>query len=670
MIFHLLKTDWNRLRFPILAVWFVILLCTLPWLLHDPASFDVPMSSENFMSGNLEALGLTIRSPYYGGLFNFLVRAATLLLSTAIGMHDLRWQAVSPIRPGQRLAAKALALLLFIVLPQLVVGAAILILHGFSLSFTVISAAGIGLSLMLLHGIAAVFGRCCGSFWPWSAALTCLVGLLSLLDFGARDYGVFLDPWANSSSPLLWTRMAVSLLLVACLPRILLARPGRLASITAATVGICASYYLTQLPVFRTLLQARHIESGVVMDSIQPKLAPEGVQVMTELRSEFGRTSFVNKPGGRIETTGQRPGTFVHWHAGNLPPEPALRVLHDEYSTAKQEAIYDALPAPLVDRPSLRDALIDLTPGGPSTRKFQPATVTLTGLAFRYLTLADLPLGEGRFATGRDEITLAARLRDGKGLGPLTELSLQYPSQFLIGDTALFDYFLYLPKDSICIKLSPILSQTAPLPGGAIRLRLILATVNGFRPDPEAMKSARLVVLQPEFLGSFRRNLTIPPVSEITGEETADWTMARRYGLSKSAYFSMYRPQRPDPATCSEKEFARYLRAIGTVFPWEIVERDLAEYAPRFPRILALHAQRNPAAAAVESGVPESLKAEVLATVDGPMQAFRLASTLTDRQWQIDAREPLLACLDPPFMFQHSGNISPVVTAIAGLEDS
>jgi hypothetical protein len=234
-----------------------------------------------------------------------------------------------------------------------------------------------------------------------------------------------------------------------------------------------------------------------------------------------------------------------------------------------------------------------------------------------------------------------------------------------------FTYVLYLPKRESCIELSPSLTQTSPLPGGGVWNRFVLASVNGLRPSHESLTDARLIVLQPVLLDIIQRNLSLPQPVDTAPRHSEDWMLAYRFGFNNAAYLKFYRPRRPDPATCSAEEFARYLRVAISCFPREMAERDLAEYAPRFPELLAKHARARTAADAISSGVPESAKKDVLASIDNPRTAFDLASALDDLGWEADARDSLLACLDPSFMAvaQISGGIAPVVTALAELED-
>ena len=158
MILHLLKTDWQRLKRPVLAVWLLLVLTTLPWLLHRPDSFTGPWAEISSRQGELPAELLdSTRFRLDAELVRYLIAIATILLSAAIGMHGIHWQAVSPLRPWKRVAAKLLSLLAFIVGPQVLLGALVLQLHGFSPGGILAASLGTAVSLLLLHATSALF---------------------------------------------------------------------------------------------------------------------------------------------------------------------------------------------------------------------------------------------------------------------------------------------------------------------------------------------------------------------------------------------------------------------------------------------------------------------------------------------------------------------------------
>ena len=680
MILHLLKTDWQRLRKPVVIVWIILLLTALPWLLHDPDSFSVPMSIRSSMDGSLDRLGFSIRSPFPQELFMFLAFASSMLLATGIGMHDVHWQAASPIRRWQRLVAKALAVFLFVVAPGLLVGAGVMLLHGFSAALVVAAACGIGLTSILLHGTAAFFGRWCGSFWSWSAALACLFGLQRVLGIwiGVHGFsgGSFSD-WSSGSGPRLWVAGALSLLAVALLPRLFRRRPGSAGAIVVAVLALALSGFASR-KVPRTVWLPR---GDIDTSGIEAVIGPEGIQVTTEQRSVFGRSSIHHGYRASILTTGAPADTHLYWQSRDRPVEPGEILSAFAGTTAGFTAIGAALPAPLIRGVgSSRSSFEIVQPEGGSAVK-PPAEVELTGFAIRYEPLADLPLGEIPVSAGAGDFAINARLHFAASHGPLCEVTLRHPvlgvsrnAASLAADEVWYggracDFFLYLPAIGSCVELSASLSQISPLPGGGTWNRYVLATVDGVRPSPESLEGARLIALNPVLLDVIQRDLKIPASAKPLPAETSDWMLAYRYGLSAATYAEILRPARPDPATCTEEEFARYLRAVSSMFPGDTAGRDLDEYAARFPKLIALHARHQRAAACVESGVPESAKGKVLAAIDSPEQALRLARSLRDRGWQGEAREALMSCLEPPFMARYGGSIYPVVGALAEIED-
>lgn len=193
--------------------------------------------------------------------------------------------------------------------------------------------------------------------------------------------------------------------------------------------------------------------------------------------------------------------------------------------------------------------------------------------------------------------------------------------------------------------------------------------ISFLRPSTST-KTARILVLQPEFLGTISRRLSLPPPAAATEPmwDIDNWMLGHISEVRDKAYYSTFRPNRPDPATCSEQEFVRYLRAVAGGYPKEIISRDLAEYAPRFAHVLALYVRYyHVAPAAIGNGVPESLKEDVISVIDSSARTYPLLTTLADRNWVGLARQPLLTCLGPSSDGQ--GDMSLAVAAVAGLED-
>jgi hypothetical protein len=674
IILHLLKTDWLRFKWPIICMWICLIVTVAPWLLHDPVSFDLPLSN-GFSFGDVESLSL-LRPSFHladGRHFAMLAFALPVLLSTAIGMHDQLWQSVSPIRPWQRIVAKAVALFLFIVLPQLLLGIAISMLNGFSPAFIIMSAMSIGLQLMLLHGMSAIFGRCCGSLWLWSAAVTCLAGVSYLIDsilwdiYVPRNWiSILLGPWTIQSGPLECVQAGLALVLVAALPWMVRSRRESVTGIVAAVAGLTASSYLSVWPV-RWHGSWNH---PLRMESVQPALSAEGGRWENAKSWETGSDSDRQHFKIAVDAKGLECRTFVKWEAfpSTLPDKKQYFLNDRQYfmdtnTSEVRVALREALPVPFDDSyTDLGTPLVDI---GPDVKTRPPTSVPLVGRVFRWRMIADLPLGESAVLATSGDITVAARLNNDKVREPGGELMVKCPVQ-----RTSFTYLIYLPKAGRCFR--PLTTDTrigAP-PGGTVWFNIDLGFGTPKYPQTEVWENARVFVLQPEFLGTISRRLDLPPVIDTTVTGADDWVLTHnRNGWRHDIYYSDLRPNRPDPTTCSEREFSRYLRMVDALHPSESAVRDLAEYAPRFPRLLGLYGRNDFVASVIESGVPEFSKAEVLGAITSPKQATSLAITLADRDWQDGARGPLLSSLGTPFISQNRGGVEPVVSAIARSED-
>ncbi|GAA5127633.1 hypothetical protein JIN84_08415 [Luteolibacter yonseiensis] len=668
---HLLKTDWQRFNIPIIGMWVCFVISAAPWLTHDPASFGVPMITGTSYSGNLESLGLSEipNVPQYLRWFGVLALVLPVLLSTFIGMHDLRWQSVSPIRPWQRLVAKTLGLLFFIVLPQLVPGVVIAMRNGFSPAHAMDQVSGTGTQLLFLYGTLAVIGRYCGSFWSWSAAVACFIGVSHLIGSLLGEtyepgnmFGILVRLGGIHPEAADQVRVVLGFVLVVAFSRIFRFRRGGAAIIASAIFGLTAASYLGTWSGTCPVLWSR----PVVMDSVQPVLSGQGVWGANVTQYQNGMTRTRRSLQAMIDTKGQGEGVFVKWRSDFQSGETVPgRFFPGPRTSEMRAALHQVLPAPLIDRNDSWD-VVDF---GPEEVDRPPADVGLTGGVFRYRIVADLPLGRNRVATTLDDIATAARYVENKEGEPLAEVSLKCPQSLTGGSDSYFSYVLYLPESGRCTGLEQRYRGEGFSPGGIAWYQLLMEATDTGEFKPRSWKNARLLVIQPEFLGTVSRRLMLPPPSEPPVPNGEDWMLSGAYRQQHEAYYSNLRPHRPDPATCTEKELSRYLRSLIALFPSGIIARDLAEYAPRFPRLLALYAQEYYIGDAIENGVPESSKAEVVSAVDGPVQAMKLVRTLMKRNWEDPVRSQFLNCLEAPFLISDSSGVFSMVSAIARQED-
>lgn len=691
MILHLLKTDWQRLKRPVLAVWLLLVLTTLPWLLHRPDSFAGPWAEISSRQGELPAELLdTTRFPIDAELIRYLIAIATILLSAAIGMHGIHWQAVSPLRPWKRVAAKLLSLLAFIVGPQVLLGVLVLQLHGFSPGVILAASLGTAVSLLPLHATSALFAYHCASRWVWLAAVTSLVAamfvLTPMLSYGHEALlHPFIDPWAMHRGPRYWLLGAIAVLALIVFPKVLRTRPGSILAATAAVLSILAAAITSRRAPHIAVLPAPAVSTDPALAAIAPELVPRSFR--------FDDGFFGSRPAGSLRVTASLqtagtlpPGQFIVW-SSRTPISPAesrfwTRAFPTFASATDRAALEDVLPAPLM-RDEWNTSQNNISQTFPDRHAGDSSSLTLhvSGHLFRYEVLADLPWGDRTDATSDGDIRIFTRGLTLPGAPLLVDAVVQSPALGIGRDRRLltwnphaigsYRFVLHLPQDQLCIPLVDQVDQAAPIPGGAAWARRILKPPDGAKMRNFGWESARLIILKHRDLGHIERELSIDPAEDDAGTSDSDWMLSRNYGLRFDAYLKNHRPDRPDPATCSEAEFARYLRRVSGTFFDDLATRDLAEYAPRFSGLLAAHARRNSAVSAIAIGTPESARDAVIQALQADPSLLSLfASTLLDRGWQSADRD-LLAGLTRPHSrdYNWNQNFHRIVTALAQLED-
>jgi hypothetical protein len=690
MILHLLKTDWQRLKRPVLAVWLLLLLTILPWLLHRPDSFEGPWAEVSSRQGNLPPglLGST-RFPLDAEPVRYLIAFATILLSAAIGMHGIHWQAVSPLRPWKRVAAKILSLLAFIVGPQVLLGALVLQLHAFSPGAILAASLGSAVSLLLLHASSALFAYHCASRWVWLAAITSLVAAMLVLapmfSLGQDLLHPFSDPWAMHRGPRYWLLGAIAVLVLSVFPKVLRTRPGTVLATAAAVLSILAAAITSRRAPHITVFPTSAAATDPALSAITAEIVPRS------LRIDDG--FFGNRPAGSLrvdaslQTAGTLPpGQFIVW--SSQPPASALesrfwtRDFPNFASPTDRAALEDVLPAPLMrDEWSTSQNNVSQTFPGRHASDSSSLTLRVSGHLFRYEVLADLPVGDRTNATADGDTRIFTRTLTSPGAPLLLDAVAQSPALGIGRDARMltwnphaigsYRFVLHLPQNQLCIPLVAQVDQAAPIPGGAAWARQILKPRDEAQVRSLRWENARLIILKHRDLGHIERELSIDLADKEAGPSNSDWMLSRNYGLRLDAYLKNHRPSRPDPATCSEAEFGRYLRAISGTFYDDLATRDLAEYAPRFSGLLAAHALRYPAVSAITIGTPESARDAVIQKLQAdPSQLSFFASTLLDRGW-LPTNHDLLARLTRPPSGDYNWNQNShrIVTALAQLED-
>lgn len=274
----------------------------------------------------------------------------------------------------------------------------------------------------------------------------------------------------------------------------------------------------------------------------------------------------------------------------------------------------------------------------------------LTAIVFRYERVIDVPLSDA-----------TVEIRDGdtvyrfKRFAPQTadvwaDLSVTYPLERESWSPPPVErcrFFLHLPENNVNVSIQSLFHQTGPLLSGAGWHRTILG-----RPeeriqqmDPSLrMEGARLIMLKPVVLGRLPVRPFRAPVSPID-EKTRrlDFTSTRsNYGVDADDYQRAFLPQRPDPRSCSRAEFGRWLRIpAATHQASNLAAHDLAEFAPRFPDLLAKVAYLDNVAEALRLGLPESSRHALLSQIDNVPNPGPVIGTLARRGWAGEAEDVL-----------------------------
>lgn len=696
MILHLLKTDWQRLKRLVFGVWLLLALTTLPWLLLPLDSFRAPWFDRSNSQGDLPAgiLGSLFGHAVDAEAIRYLSALATLILSTAIGMHGVHWQVVSPLRRWQRITAKLLSLLLFLVVPQSLLGMTTLHLHGFPAATVAAAGLGTAASLILIHAASALFAHCCGSLWTWLASLASLVGtalVLSLLtgvNFPAALHP-FVDPWAAERGVDFWVLGGTAVVLLSSLPKLVRSRPRTpLAAAAAVSALILAAVPAHRAPGF-VVLPSPSLLSTDALAEINVELVAKSLRIDDDFYG--GMTHGAVRAIATVRTAGELPPkTHVAWSSGVQSKQESrywTRAYPNERGPTDLAAMTDALPAPLIRGPEgIGFGENSVTQVFPNTSPHPSRDLRLSvhGHVFRYEPLAELPFDESTVITRDGSHSLATRRVGAANNRILLDVAAQSPALGISRDPRIvtestphpihsYRFVLHLPKDRLCVPLMPTIDQAAFIPGGAGWSRRILVPWEEGKVRLFDFKNARLIILKPITLARINREIAVTTdLSEMDSPPDRDWMLSRNYGLRFDAYIQNHRPCRPDPATCTDAEFARYLRTISASFFDNLAEQDLAEYAPRFSELLALHAPRSPAVAAIERGTPDSRREEVLHLVRRrPSLAPYLAPALVSRGWQAEVKDSLLVALRRPASADINWNQhrSATIEAIALLED-
>ena len=685
IIFHLLTTDWQRFKRPVIVLWVLLALTALPWLLHTPDALPMPQSLGWSYNSDLEI------NPFEQGrpassqtilIGSLLVSLLAIILAARLGMQWVK-QPVAPIRRRERVPALLLSLVLFIILPLWGVMFLNLVLQEFSAGTAALAAASQAGSALLLLGLVAAFAAWCSTGWQFLAGLA---GLFSIGGF-IREmlpgyhpgiFGFISNLFLLPAGPSPWLFGALAIALLAVLSPFFHQRFNAAVRIaTAVAAVLVAAVTMDRLPE-TTFTSPKFAQlppagiSGIRTQIVEPRIQRDDVAAADDEHLRLFAEIKANgcPPGhevewqaaddGWISQDGRRIGTKIENAGKNdyLGPEQSAGYFIPTDEAANGRAALAALSTDSRSLPPPQSNTIRLTELG--TFAFsQPLLanrdaelqVDLIGTVYRYEPVWDVPLTEESVEKRIDGLTWricrypspSGKLRaDVRVTHPAIGFStdpekVRWDASPLEGGRFYFRTSSgeNIPADDALARVS------GPMLGGAGWNRKILGPTdrNGRKPE---VSDLRLILLKPVVVGRIHPSASVTFRPWLTGD-TSDFAVMFRHSPPASVYRRDWFPQRPDPKTCSREEFARWLRVAAMTFSGSSgSERDLAAFAPRFAGLMAKVGNHESVAPALRLGTPESRRQDVIGQFNSVIRAERLAETVFRRGWLNEAREPIL----------------------------
>lgn len=680
-ILHLLKARWRHQRIAVIAVWALLLLMALPWLLHDPASFSNPYPLRSGGSGDTVQLVQSLDGPQRLGWIAMLLNPAWLVifcLSAAIGLHATRGTDTLPIRRTEAALAELLALFLFIAAPSMLLIAAALALHGLPVGLIATGVTLAGISILLIHLVSARFAAWCGSFWLW---LTGVAGVLALLQFGYLQWtGVgpylqtpyrMLDLWGNGAGPKQWAFLILTLAFLTVAGPLL---RNRLKPFSRVACGVfliaLASALAARFDDVSYQPQAKTIDLKPEPVAGSGRIAHYRGRLDRRLESQIGASAI-------FDASPEVPGSLVRWHAegdtkirqgdralgslsldqdpsrrltAKLPPQLMLRT--DEFPGLPGNGVASRSLSERKRETEFGTTLLDhgeLQGNEPLT--FETPVV---GQVYRYETVVDVELTDSPAAVRAGDTTFhVRRILPQRYDHVLADVTMSHASfgwartpEHLNGNLSTLDLyrvFLFFPSNGLNYPVETLYQSSGPILSGAGRDRRVYGIQRNLGLSGDRLPSAdgaRLIVLKPVLTG-------ITPVSRVTVQASPekeatperDYRSNRIYAPRPAEYLDIIASERPDPATCDRRQFGKWLRTASSVQILDLTERDLAAFAPRFSPVLARASFAAPAAGAILQGTPEAGKRDVLAAFGAVGSPWHLLNTLARRGWLDDVRQ-------------------------------
>lgn len=680
IVLHLLKTDWQRLRWLILACWVLMLIAAWPALTFSAGEFRVPLDPGNMFSHGadndlreaLEARGEL--SPLRDWIFvtmSWLFTGTALFFSGCLGFHARMWTEGRPTRRRETIVAKTAGLLLFAVLPVVLVLTAIPLLQGYS--WDQATTAGMNAAATLVPRLAGVmlFGVLCGGWWSWLAGMFAVafafLVLPRLLQVGGGLY------WWGSPLKLsdvtfrevlpLWIGVAVLSLLLVFVPRHVAVMRKIATSIVAILIATHLLKFIPPPALPRSLDPLADLPDW--SSEVKPVLLDQ------ELAGSISEGVRYRGPNRNTSTSAGEPilDMLLSWKTEGLPkdafatwmPEGSSRLVSEG-----REITSTRLPASLqwemsyggTFTPHQREALdATVNPGGKALKwdgpgdmasgyeisepfapiepgRFSDAELEmeLKGLAYRMVKIVDVPLG-APVQVQKNGITIHIRRLDIEGYMPFADVCMIMPmpsgALYSHPDLALgWIPVIHLQGKGIARMPWAPYWTTIQLAPGFVAVRKLYLTG---QTDPRRLRkldgydTARFIFLKRENLATMRVKTHSASLPLMVAEDTSrGWYRTDPPPLD----------QRPDPATANAAAFEKWKRLSSMPYDrgWE--SRDLADFVPRhLDRILARTRSTNPPSVAEGNAIilacPENRKDEVIA-------ALPRRNKIPDNNWLSD----------------------------------
>lgn len=677
ILLHLLKSDWQRLKRPLVVLWLLLFLAALPWLLHRPGDWQMPEWTVFSTSGDTNPIQNS-HAGWTSGPIHFTEFLATILALILAATLGARWvkQPVSPIRRRERLTALAVSLLVFMALPLWLLAWGNLALHGFPFVVAAIAAGFTALTAWMLLGLVAAFAAWLPSPWlllPGCAALATSVGFISEF-YRPLDFIIFTHPFLPTfpAGPREWLFGAIAIALLTLLFPLSrrLHGPGKIviATLLILVAGIPA-VFLPPLPV------RVETDQSIATAPIHPVL--EQVQI----QMENGSTAADASPfliSANIKAAGCPPGHGVRfepisgWISQNgkriatVRPkfEPYLAVQNavgyftpDGSTNRVNEAVQAALPGGTHSVGGSESVLITLgesdLPADTLLSPDQDAELHMTfrSIVFRYETVWDTALSDRTTTISKDHLTWRMRRSPSSRGEPRADVMVTWPGLGLSPNMdeirwpgMYFEHyplFFHLPASGIHLDARDrLLSASGPLFSSAGWERRVLTSEgNEVKRD---LTGLHLIALKPVVVARFTKTV-VTRFRPWRNDNNYDFSRMLSRSVEESTYRRDWFPQRPDPLICTREEFARWLRVPASIYFFNGgPEHDLAAFAPRFAGLMSKVGNHYSVAEALRLGTPESQRGEVIGKIDTLDRPDGLADVALARGWLDEARNSIL----------------------------